>query len=118
MNETVTKEEEVYRQGIIKAFRNKVPSHKITSESLRLGMILAIIGGFLDAYTFISRGGVFANAETGNMVLLALGITTGALIDVIKKGPKNNLTVYNIRGAMIALREEEGSLIMVKPIHD
>lgn len=77
MNETVTKEEEVYRQGIIKAFRNKVPSHKITSESLRLGMILAIIGGFLDAYTFISRGGVFANAETGNMVLLALGITNG-----------------------------------------
>ena len=50
--------------------------------------------------------------------LLALGITTGALIDVIKKGPKNNLTVYNIRGAMIALREEEGSLIMVKPSHD
>lgn len=50
--------------------------------------------------------------------LLALGITTGALIDVIRKGPKNNLTVYNIRGAMIALREEEGSLIMVKPIHD
>ena len=50
--------------------------------------------------------------------LLGLGITTGALIDVIKKGPKNNLTVYNIRGAMIALREEEGSLIMVKPIHD
>lgn len=50
--------------------------------------------------------------------LLALGITTGALIDVIKKGPKNNLTVYNVRGAMIALREEEGSLIMVKPIHD
>ena len=50
--------------------------------------------------------------------LLALGITTGALIDVIKKGPKNNLTVYNIRGAIIALREEEGSLIMVKPIHD
>ena len=77
MNETVTKEEEAYRQGIIKAFRNKVPSHKITSESLRLGMILAIIGGFLDAYTFISRGGVFANAETGNMVLLALGITNG-----------------------------------------
>lgn len=48
--------------------------------------------------------------------LLALGITTGAMIDVIKKGPKNNLTVYNIRGAMIALREEEGSLILVQPM--
>lgn len=48
--------------------------------------------------------------------LLALGITTGAMIDVIKKGPKNNLTVYNIRGAMIALREEEGNLILVQPM--
>lgn len=48
--------------------------------------------------------------------LLALGITTGAMIDIIKKGPKNNLTVYNIRGAMIALREEEGSLILVQPM--
>lgn len=49
--------------------------------------------------------------------LLALGVTPGALIEVIKKGPKNNLTVYNIRGAMIALRVEEGNLIMVQPIH-
>lgn len=48
--------------------------------------------------------------------LLALGITKGALIDVIKKGPKRNLTVYNIWGAMIALREEEGALILVTPI--
>lgn len=48
--------------------------------------------------------------------LLALGITKGALIGVIRKGPKQNLTVYNIRGAMIALRAEEGALILVSPI--
>lgn len=54
--------------------RKKIPSHEITSESLRLGVLLAIVGGFLDAYTFICRGGVFANAETGNIVLVALGI--------------------------------------------
>ena len=62
-------------KGIIRRIREKIPSHEITSESLRLGILLAIVGGFLDAYTFICRGGVFANAETGNIVLVALGIT-------------------------------------------
>lgn len=66
---------EVKKKGIIRRIREKIPSHEITSESLRLGILLAIVGGFLDAYTFICRGGVFANAETGNIVLVALGIT-------------------------------------------
>lgn len=48
--------------------------------------------------------------------MLALGLTEGALIDVIRKGPKNNLTVYNIRGSKIALRKEESSLILVSSI--
>lgn len=30
--------------------------------------------GFLEAYTYILKGGVFANAQTGNMALLALAI--------------------------------------------
>ncbi|WP_291651174.1 YoaK family protein [Clostridium sp.] len=66
---------EVKIKGIISRVRGMIPSHEITSESLRLGVLLAIVGGFLDAYTFICRGGVFANAETGNIVLVALGIT-------------------------------------------
>ena len=33
---------------------------------------LAFTGGFLDAYTYLLRGGVFANAQTGTMVLMAL----------------------------------------------
>ena len=48
--------------------------------------------------------------------MLALGLTEGALIDVVRKGPKNNLTVYNIRGSKIALRREESSLILVTSI--
>lgn len=44
------------------------------SESLLLCSILAVVGGFLDAYTYICRGKVFANAQTGNMVLLGLNI--------------------------------------------
>ncbi len=44
--------------------------------------------------------------------LLALGLTTGAKVEVLRKGPKNNLTVYRIRGAMIALRNEETNNII------
>jgi ferrous iron transport protein A len=48
--------------------------------------------------------------------LLALGITKGALIEIMRKGPKDNLTVYKIRGVMIALRKEEASLITVSEL--
>ncbi|OPA74055.1 hypothetical protein BVG16_25215 [Paenibacillus selenitireducens] len=50
----------------------------VTSESVKLGILLAFVGGFLDAYTFISRDGVFANAQTGNIVLLGVQIAQGA----------------------------------------
>lgn len=42
------------------------------ADSLALGLVLAAAGGFMDAYTFIARGGVFANAQTGNLVLLGV----------------------------------------------
>lgn len=45
--------------------------------------------------------------------MLALGLTKGARIEVVRKGPSGDPTVYNIRGAMIALRKEEASLIVI-----
>jgi len=45
--------------------------------------------------------------------LLSLGFTKGTVIDILRKGPKNNLTVYNVRGVMIALRKEEADLIRI-----
>lgn len=47
------------------------------SETYIIGMILAVVGGFLDAYTYISRGKVFANAQTGNIVLLGVNFAEG-----------------------------------------
>lgn len=44
------------------------------SESFLVGALLAAAGGLLDAYTYLSRGGVFANAETGNMVLFGINL--------------------------------------------
>lgn len=55
----------------------KKVSNKQMSESLKIGIILAITGGFLDAYTFLSRGKVFANAQTGNIVLLGTNLFQG-----------------------------------------
>jgi uncharacterized protein DUF1275 len=48
-----------------------MPTIRTRPETLPTGLLLAGAGGFLDAYTFIGRGGVFANAQTGNIVLLA-----------------------------------------------
>ena len=53
------------------------------SETLHAGVLLAVVGGFLDAYTYIARGGVFANAQTGNVVLLAMNLAEGNLIKAL-----------------------------------
>lgn len=45
--------------------------------------------------------------------LIALGLTKGLEVKVIRKGPKNHLTVFDIRGVMIALRKEESQLVLV-----
>ena len=42
------------------------------SEHHVTAVILALVGGFLDAYSYICRGQVFANAETGNIVLMGV----------------------------------------------
>ena len=83
------------------------------SESLSMGILLAITGGFLDAYTFICRGEVFANAQTGNIVLFGLNLAKknwemafryfipvlafifGVFVaEIIKFYFKNNITIH------------------------
>ena len=51
-------------------------AHGQMSESLLLGAMLAMAGGF-DAYTYLCRGKVFANAQTGNIVLFGANIAEG-----------------------------------------
>ena len=45
--------------------------HGQMSESFLIAGILSVSGGLQDAYTYMYRGKVFANAQTGNIVLLA-----------------------------------------------
>lgn len=48
-----------------------------TSESFRLSALLSISGGLQDAYTYNIRGKVFANAQTGNVVLMSQNFMSG-----------------------------------------
>ncbi len=44
------------------------------SESYLIGSLLTAVGGYLDAYTYLARGSVFANAQTGNIVLFGINM--------------------------------------------
>lgn len=48
-----------------------------TSESFLLSAILSFSGGLQDAYTYNIRDNVFANAQTGNVVLMSQNFLTG-----------------------------------------
>lgn len=51
--------------------------HGQMSEAFRTVMFLSASGGLQDAYTYIGRGKVFANAQTGNIVLLSANLMDG-----------------------------------------
>ena len=44
------------------------------SDSFRAAVFIILSGGFQDAYTYTCRGEVFANAQTGNIVLLSTAL--------------------------------------------
>lgn len=46
-------------------------------ESLPVGVMLAMAGGFLDAYTYLFHGEVFASMQSGNVILLGLNLAQG-----------------------------------------
>ena len=47
------------------------------SDSIFLGIVLALAGGFMDAYSYISRGQVFSNGQTGNLLLFGVNLASG-----------------------------------------
>ena len=55
----------------------KATHHGQMSESFLTAVFLSLSGGLQDAYTYLFRGKVFANAQTGNIVLLSANIMDG-----------------------------------------
>lgn len=54
------------------------------SESTLVAILLALGGGFRDAYSYNIRGNVFANAQTGNLVLLSQNLAKNDLYSAFK----------------------------------
>lgn len=59
----------IYRKKTLYMKRSKKLTQ--TSETFLLSSILALSGGFQDAYTYNVRDKVFSNAQTGNVVLMS-----------------------------------------------
>lgn len=59
--------------------KNNFPIH----EKFETGLLMAVIGGFLDAYTYICYDGIFANAQTGNIVLLSISLIHHNADDIV-----------------------------------
>jgi uncharacterized membrane protein YoaK (UPF0700 family) len=49
---------------------------RMRPERVSQALLLAAVGGFLDAYTFVGFGGVFANAQTGNVAIFGADAAT------------------------------------------
>ena len=51
--------------------------HGQMSEAFITALFLSVSGGLQDVYTYLFRGKVFANAQTGNIVLMAVKLFAG-----------------------------------------
>ena len=52
-------------------------SKRQMSDTFLIAVLLAVVGGSLDAYSYVARGHVFANAQTGNIVPFGLHLADG-----------------------------------------
>lgn len=52
--------------------------HGQMSEAVSTGILLTLSGGLQDAYTYFFRGNVFANAQTGNIIILSCNVMNGS----------------------------------------
>ncbi len=86
------------------------------SDSMLNVAFLTLSGGLQDAYTYISRGGVFANAQTGNIVLLsscsfegnfgaALKYLTPLLFFALGVAASELIRRFNIKGGRLHWRQ-------------
>ena len=63
----------------------KTRFHGQMSDTFHAAVFVTLSGGFQDAYTYICRGQVFANAQTGNIVLLSAALLRGESPDISQR---------------------------------
>lgn len=70
-------------------------------QSLLVAVLLSTAGGFLDAFTWLSLGGVFANSQTGNVVFFGMYAARGMWPEAAHHVPP---IVAFLAGAWAAIR--------------
>src|SRR5580658_2571934 len=74
----------------LKLFSNVVNAFEKARQqvgTLGISASLASAGGFLDGFTYVGHGHVFANAMTGNVVLLGINCLSGSWRTAFKHLP-------------------------------
>lgn len=54
------------------------------SDAFRTALFIILSGGYQDAYTYCCRGKVFANAQTGNIVLMSVNLFDGDIQKAVR----------------------------------
>lgn len=54
------------------------------SDSIPCGILLALSGGCMDAYSYLFRDHIFANAQTGNMLLFGVNLANGDIFEALR----------------------------------
>lgn len=67
----------------LEKLQRNLTSRNQMSEAFITAAILAISGGFQDAYTYNLRDHVFANAQTGNIVLMSQHFMSGEIMKAL-----------------------------------
>jgi uncharacterized membrane protein YoaK (UPF0700 family) len=62
-------------------------SDRAPETTLAIACLLSLSGGFLDAFTWVAHGKVFANAMTGNIILMGVSATEGDWRQALKHLP-------------------------------
>lgn len=72
----------------------------------------------LEALPVGARGIVLSLEAVGpsRRRLLDLGLVPGTIVESVRRSPTGGLTAFAVRGAVLALRSEEGRKILVRPV--
>ena len=94
---------------------------KNVAETIYFSVLMIFIGGMMDGYSYVVRGGVFANGQTGNFIVPIIGFWLGIfaaehLFHVILKEPDRE--IRDVRWKRYILWAETVLLLVVGLIPD
>lgn len=75
-------------------------------ESMKVGILLSLSIGILNACTYVTRGHVFASSQSGNLLYLGLDLAAGEFSNVVK---------YLFPPIMFELESSLLSIFMISP---